>query len=412
MLDVNRSPGYGSRTSFLAGLLDWVGGAPPTAESIAVAALLEVGHAHFDVITSDGGAILGERPLDAEGVAVPEHVISYWGAGYPKTRVERRFVAGDPPPRAERRFINSPVTDEMLAPSATGRGVVQFDKPLTDDDYRRLARWLEDYPEMTLRVYLSPLIRDLEFLRFFPSLGNFAADTLYKLDSADGLRHLPETLQGLGLGSTKRQLDLRILERFSNLRWLYLERQHKGIEVISQLTTLDELTLRSITLPDLSLLLPLGSLRSFELKLGGTNDLSLLPRIGRLRYLELWRIRGFSDVSMLGQLPHLRHLFLQTLPQVPALPDLNEAAALRRIHLEEMKGFRDLRSIATAPVLEELVLGDLRQLQPDDLRPLLGHPRLRAVTAHLGGAKKNAQARALLGLPEVSFDWDWHDDEK
>lgn len=51
------------------------------------------------------------------------------------------------------------------------------------------------------------------------------------------------------------------------------------------------------------------------------------------------------------------------------------------------------------------------QLQPDDLRPLDGHPTLRAVTAHIGGARKNAAARALLGLPEVKFDWDWRDDE-
>jgi hypothetical protein len=40
----------------------------------------------------------------------------------------------------ERRFIGSPVTDDRLARSATGRGIVQFGyQPLTDDDYRRLA---------------------------------------------------------------------------------------------------------------------------------------------------------------------------------------------------------------------------------------------------------------------------------
>ena len=171
----------------------------------------------------------------------------------------------------------------MLAPSATGRGIVQFGyQPLTDDDYRRLAAWLEDYPEMMLRVYSSPAIRDLEFLRFFPSLQNFGADTLLNLGSFEGLRHLPETLRGLGLGATKRQLDLAVIERFPNLRWLYLEKQHKGIDVVSQLTSLEELTFRSITLPDLSLLLPLESLLALDVKLSGTNSLALLPRVGRL----------------------------------------------------------------------------------------------------------------------------------
>jgi hypothetical protein len=182
------------------------------------------------------------------------------------------------------------------------------------------------------------------------------------------------------------------------------------VEVISGLTELGELTLRSMTLPDLSLLVPLESLRSLDIKLGGTNDLGLLPRIGRLHYLELWRIRGLSDVSTIGSLPHLRHLFLQTLPHVTALPDFAAARALRRIELETLKGIRDLRPLATAPALEELLLADMPQLEPDDLQPLVGHPTLRAVTAHLGGAKRNAEAKALLGLPEVDFGWNWRDD--
>jgi hypothetical protein len=394
-------------------LLDWIGAELPTAESIAGAGLLESGHAHVDAI-SENGPILGERPLEADNLTVPalDSVMSYWGAGYPKLRVERRFIAGDPPPQAERRFLGAPLTDEMLAPSATGRGIVQFSDAFTDDEYRRLAAWLENYPEMTLRVYSSRDIRDLEFLRFFPSLQNFAADTLFFFESADGLRHLPETLQGLGLGAMRRPIDLTVLGRFPSLRWLYLEKHHKGIETISHLTRLDELTLRSITLPDLSPLLPLEALRSLDLKLGGTNNLALLPRVGQLRYLELWRIRGLSDVSMVGSLPHLRHLFLQALPQITTLPDLREARALRRIDFETMKGIRDLRPLATAPALQELLLADMPQLQLDDLQPLVGHPTLRAVIAHLGGAKKNAAAEAQLGLPQVEFNWHWRDDEE
>jgi hypothetical protein len=198
VLGTEREPGYGARTWFLGGLLDWVGVEPPTAESIAGAGLLEFGHAHVDAI-SENGPILGERPPEADNLTVPapDTVMSYWGGGYPKLRVERRFIACDPPPKAERRFLGSPLTDEMLAPSATGRGIVQFSDAYTDDEYQRLAAWLENYPEMTLRVYSSRDIRDLEFLRFFPSLQNFAADTLFFFESADGLRHVPESLQGL-----------------------------------------------------------------------------------------------------------------------------------------------------------------------------------------------------------------------
>ena len=71
-----------------------------------------------------------------------------------------------------------------------------------------------------------------------------------------------------------------------------------------------------------------------------------------------------------------------------------------------MQGIHDLRPIATAPVLEELFLDDLAQRQPDDLRPLVGHPTLRAANPNLGGRRKSLEARAVLGLPEVD-PWKW-----
>jgi hypothetical protein len=407
VLAIDRERKYGRRTMFAAGLLDWVGEEPPTADSIAGAPLLDAGHAHVDTVAAEG-AIIGRRDLELDGIAVPSPLSRYWGRDFPRIRAERRFVAGDPPPQAERRRLAPPLTDEMLAPSATGRGVVQFSQPLSDEDYERLADWLRRYPEMWLRAYGSNDIHDLEFLRFFPFLRRFAADTLWRsLGSLDGLRHLPEDLEMLGLGSTKRPLDLAPLARFRKLERLHLERQPKNIEVISGLTALEELSLRSITLPDLSLLLPLKRLRSFELRLGGTKDLTLLPEIGRLRYLEIWLVKGLSDLSSVRGLRHLRSLFLQALTHVRSLPDLSEMRALRRVHLEAMKSLRDLRPLATAPALREIVLIDMPNLQPDDLQPLVGLPKLEAVTAGLGSLRKNSRAEALLGLPRVDKPYDW-----
>jgi hypothetical protein len=50
------------------------------------------------------------------------------------------------------------------------------------------------------------------------------------------------------------------------------------------------------------------------------------------------------------------------------------------------------------------------QLQPEDFRPLIGHPRLRALSAPLGSKRKNAELKALLDLPPVKYDWSWRDD--
>ena len=399
-----------SRTLFVAALLDWVGDAPPTADTLAGAQPFATGIARIETIAEAGGAILGTRPLSADGIEPPADISSYWGIPFPRFRAERRFVQGDPPPEFEHRQVRSPLTPDMLPPSRTGRGQVQFDRLLTDQDFRILAEWMRPYPEMSLRAYGSydGSIRDLEFLRHFPFLRRFQVDAVYEhLTSLDGLRHLPDDAVDLGIGATKTRLDLAVLGRFGALESLWLEAQTKHLEVISGLTTLDDLTLRSITLPDLSLLVPLRRLRSLDLKLGGTRDLRLAPRVGELRYLELWLIKGLDDVSVVGEIPTLRSLFLQALRNVVRLPDLDRATSLRRVHLETMRGLRDLGPLATAPALEQLVLIDMPQLQVDDLQPLRAASALREVTLALGSIRRNAAATAVLGLPAVETPFDW-----
>ena len=135
----------------------------------------------------------------------------------------------------------------------------------------------------------------------------------------------------------------------------------------------------------------------------------MLPRIGELRYLELWLIRGLDDVRPVGELPGLRSLFLQALRGVETLPDLSRCVELRRVRLETMKGLRSLAPLATAPALRDLILVDLPQLTPHDLEPLVGLPSLRAVTLALGSVRRNEAARRLLGLPDVTTPDDWRD---
>ena len=54
--------------AFLAGLLDWVGDAPPTSETIAGAPLWTQGFVHIKAIRENGRLVLGSRPLDLDGI--------------------------------------------------------------------------------------------------------------------------------------------------------------------------------------------------------------------------------------------------------------------------------------------------------------------------------------------------------
>ena len=290
----------------------------------------------------------------------------------------------------------------MLQPLGHER-VVQFPHPLTDREYRKVAKLVDGQPNVTLRAY-GLKFTDLEFLRFFPEVRRFQADYMSRLESMDGLRHLRDDLESLVLGETKtaRQFSLTFLRGFPHLRRLYLEKHTKDIEAVGELAGLEDLTLRSITLSDLSVLLPLENLLSLDLKLGGTRDLSLLPQIGRLRYLELWQIRGLDDLGPVGEAVTLQHLFLQSLPRVGLLPDFSSLTRLRRVVLDNMKGVTDLAPLAAAPALVQLHVIDMRHFTVEQLECLADHPTLREATFGLGSLKRNAAAQELVGVPTVT----------
>lgn len=68
----------------MVGLLDWCEPLVPTAESIAGRAVLEFGNAHIKTIRETGGALLGHRPLEEDGIAAPAgpgafDLVPVWG---------------------------------------------------------------------------------------------------------------------------------------------------------------------------------------------------------------------------------------------------------------------------------------------------------------------------------------------
>lgn len=297
------------------------------------------------------------------------------------------------------RNLTPPLTADQLQPLGPLCRRVQVSTMLSESDYQTLARYFEAYPDVTFRVYgdYDRTINDLGFLRHFPRLRRFAAD-LWNLQSFEALAYLPEDLEALSLGATKRRLSLNPIGRFKKLRELYIEGHTKDIEVVGTLKSLEEVTLRSITLPNLELLSTLPQLWSLDLKLGGTNNLTLLPQIGRLRYLELWLVRGLSDLRPIAELTSLQYLLLQALRRVTSLPDLSRLSELRRVHVQTLKGLHDLEPIARAPALEDLIVIDMPHLDSQQFRRFVGHPTLRRVLIALGSTRKNAVVNDMLPL--------------
>jgi hypothetical protein len=287
-------------------------------------------------------------------------------------------------------------TAEELAPLREDETRVRVWTELTDEAWQTIAAWLTDHPTLHLSVERG---EDLEMLRWFPNLRRLAATSLH-LRSLDGLRHVAGSLERLTIGDTIPRVSLRPLGALGALRRLAVNGTWRDMDTIGRLTGLRRLGVGSI---DLGLLRPLQELERFESGLGVVGSLELLPQIGRLELVGLYRLRGEHDLAPLARLPHLRWLILEATGSITTLPSFRDSRELRWVTLDAMKGIRDLRPVAEAPNLEVLLLIGMRQLQPDDLRPLVGHPTLRAGIWGLGSRRRNDAAQALLPLTTGSL---------
>ena len=299
------------------------------------------------------------------------------------------------------RFIEAGRDPALLALESDENAYRVRDQ-LTDGEYEILASHLAARPDAWL--WLENGCTEIEVLRLFPGLRNLQV-TSRRLESWSGIRHVADTLEHLVVGETtlKQPISIAPLGLATGLRSLYLIGPVADADAIARMTHMEDLTLRSVTLPDLSVLRPMHGLTRLRLLLGGTKDLRELPDLPALDDLELWRIRGLRDVGILGSLPRLTRLSLQAMSGITELPSLRDARGLRRLALDTMRAITDLRAVADAPALEELLLIAMNQLTPASLAPLIGHPTLRSGVWGLGSTRKNIAAYDLLPLGDPPF---------
>jgi hypothetical protein len=304
------------------------------------------------------------------------------------------------PGHAVGRLFQSPLTEADFTPPERTLRTVQFCTPLSESELRRLAAYLREYPSLDLYVYGNGLhspVPDLEFLRDFSFLTKLSVN-IWTLPNLDGLRHLsPARLTHLSLASTKKKRNsLSILEPFTALRQLSVDGHAKDFETLASLRGLRSLRLRSITVPTLRPLTALPELRSLAISLGGTTTLDELPRIRALSFVELTMIRGLDDLSVLAEIATLEHLWLRTLKHVARLPSFRGLRHLHVVWLEQMRALRDLKPIADAPGLRELVAVDMRNLAPEAYAPFVNHPALESINIGFGSDRANKEARAMF----------------
>jgi len=297
---------------------------------------------------------------------------------------------------------------------------IQFSSPLDEKEIDVLEEVVfSQRPDIALRVYWHYKGDcDLSFLKRLPSLKKVSADCLinakgievvtglnnletlgvgiFELDNFDFLNEINPNIKKLYLHQTRsKKPRIDAIARFVQLEDLYLEGQSKGIESINNLKKLQDVTLRSISTPNLDYLKGLKHLWSVDVKLGGIKEFGALQTLHNLKYLELWQVRELSNLAFISDLTSLQNLFIQSLPNVVELPDLDKLYKLRRICLENLKGLKKLDALRTAPSLSEFTYGMAQNQEPENLLPVLENKNVTSVFCMFGSDKKNNHFKEL-----------------
>ncbi|HKV77836.1 MAG TPA: hypothetical protein VJP02_06840 [Candidatus Sulfotelmatobacter sp.] len=299
--------------------------------------------------------------------------------------------------------------------------VLQTARPVSSETWELLNQHLfASRPDVELRVYgFYSSTCDLSFVKAMSNVRRFSADCLmravgiehlaalenleefhidvFSLQNFDFLSSLPSGLASLTLGATKsKKPHLKGLGHFHSLRKLCLAGQQNGIAVVADLQSLEQVTLRGISTPDLDYVSSLPALRSLDILLGGIKNLSAISGKESIKYIKLCRVRELSDVSVISSLVGLECLDLRELRNVTNIPDLSRLTKLRKVVLDNMKGLKDVSAIGTAPALEEFLHIAAQGFAPRIYWELLNRPLLKQ--AHIGfcSKRKNEEFEALV----------------
>ena len=142
----------------------------------------------------------------------------------------------------------------------------------------------------------------------------------------------------------ERKVNLSFLRDYPNLEELTLMEKCEGVEVLSGLKQLHTLSLwlsAPVSWDDVSL----PGLRVLPLR--GEKNGDITPLLSNIIYLHLEEMRKTEDLApFLTAAPRLQKLYLQSLPAVQVLPELDGLSALYALKLYELHKLSDLSALS------------------------------------------------------------------
>ncbi len=193
--------------------------------------------------------------------------------------------------------------------------------------------------------------------------------------------------------------SLAFLTAFPFLRYLSVSGPARSLESIACLRDLRELCFLSVKVQSFDFLAELQCLRLFDMRFGGCKSFHTLAAAGHLVGLSFLHMTSLRDLSFVSPFRDLEYLSIHECKQIASLPDLAPCTALRKLVLLTMNGLTSLRGIESAPALEQLVVGEARDLPPTEFARVTRCAAIQKVLVGLAPIGSARHTEALQFVP-------------
>lgn len=243
---------------------------------------------------------------------------------------------------------------------------------------------------------------DLTFLNFYKGIKAIRI-FLPGVTDIKPILHLTDSLENLQLGEFKdKKITLDFLCELSNLKYLSLVRQPKGLESIVKLPKLTELALTGYSIDKLLFLNDLRELRSLYIGFGTSKNIDTINQLDKLKVLDILWVKQLSDIKAISKLTSLIKLKIEDEKQITSLPDLSKNSMLKNIRLKNLSSLQDISSLTDSNVEEFIISGPNKDV--DFLKHISDSKSLQRVYSYFYLKKEQAKAEKFIGVKYSRLD--------
>ncbi|MEN9442190.1 MAG: hypothetical protein RLZ33_2267 [Bacteroidota bacterium] len=275
---------------------------------------------------------------------------------------------------------------------------------LSDNQHREIAEKLAFYKIDGIELsdagdrwgatWQTNIDYDLNFLKFYKGI---KAIRIYLPGVTDlkPILHLANSLENLQLGEfNDKKISLDFLGELSNLNYLSVIRQPKGLDSIVKLSKLNELELTGYPVDKLPFLNDLQNLKRLCIGFGTSKNLDSINKLQQLEELDILWVKQLVDISAVSKLTSLIKLKIEDEKHIKSLPDLSALKFLKNIRLMNISSLEDLSSLSNSFVEELIITGPNKNA--DFLTPISKAKNVKKVYTYFYLKKEQTKAEQIL----------------